>query len=97
MSNLDLRIAAKFSPETLAKLAQAAAEFNLIANPEIEGKYPVHVEEFELTEEVLTSFPAWTASLLRAGSRFERHQFQDGTFIVKLLDHQKRVIDAKKS
>jgi hypothetical protein len=96
MSYLNPRIAAKFSTEVLAKLAQEAAEFNLLANPEIEGKYPVNVDEFELTEEVLTSFPHWTASLLRAGSRFERHQFQDGTVIVKLLDYQKRVVDVKK-
>ncbi len=85
-----------FSPDALAKLAASAAEFNLLANPEIEGKYALRVEEFELTEEVLGFLPDWATTLLKPGSKFERHQFPDGTVIVKLLDDQNRVIDAKK-
>jgi hypothetical protein len=81
-----------FSADSLSKMAEAAAEFTLLAYPQSFGKASRLEEEFELTEEVLAPLPDWTQIILKPGARLEKHVLPDGTIVVKLLDDRQLVL-----
>ncbi len=50
------------------------------------GPFPTQIDEVEIEEDVIESWPNWVAELVPVGSKWERLHWPDGSFTVRLVD-----------
>lgn len=80
------------SPEALIALGKDAAHWNLRVVIQANPPWPTDVQEQEITDEQIDQWPEWVADLLEHGSRWERLEWEDSTYTVRLLTPRGRVI-----
>ncbi len=80
------------SPEALIALGKDAAHWNLRVVIQANPPRPTNVQVQEITDEQIDQWPEWVADLLQHGSRWERLEWEDRTYTVRLLTPRGRVI-----
>ena len=84
-----------YSPSAFISFARNAAEWQRTAVIPNFGPYPRHIDEGEITQEILAGWPEWVEDLVPAGSKWERLHWPDGSTTVRLVDPRALVLAAK--
>ena len=81
-----------YSPEALIRLGLATAQWQKKVVLGADPPWPEQVEVEEIMQEHLADWPAWVQDLVPAGCRWERLQWPDASYSVRLLTKRGRVL-----
>ena len=81
------------SPSALISLGQAQANWKKdVWINAMDRPYPNSGDEAEIAQEIIDSWPEWVQTLIPVGTKFERLNWPDGSFAVRLINSRGLVL-----
>ena len=84
-----------YTPKALITLGAEVARWKSKVILQAEPPWPVEIETADITDDQLNQWPEWVGELVSPGSRWERMEWEDGSYSIRLVTKRAQVLAGK--